>query len=97
MLVWLDRATGLRLWRVVRRTVTGLGRTRQDLADNCPEKLSLLPEFINYIWTTRNSARARIAQLVAAAPEGRQVVCLRTDEDVVDFLAQFRGRNAPIP
>jgi len=89
MLVCLDRPVGLRLWRVMRRAVTGLGRTRPDMADGCPERLSSLPEFIHYIWTTRNTARAKIARLAAAAPAGCRVVRLSSDQDVTHFLAEF--------
>lgn len=89
MVVWLDRPVALRLWRVIRRAVTGLGRTRPDMADGCPERLSSLPEFIRYIWTTRNSAHAKIARLLAGAPSGCEVVRLRSDADVADFLRRF--------
>ncbi len=95
MLIWLDRPVWLRLWRVVHRAVTGLGRTRPDMADGCPERLSSLPEFIRYIWASRNSARAKIARLAAAAPSGCKVVHLRSDHDVTHFLAQFRSPGAP--
>lgn len=91
MLVWLDRPVGLRLWRVLRRAVTGLGRTRPDMADGCPERLRSLPEFIHYIWTTRNSANAKISRLAAAAPSGCRVVHLRSDDDVSRFLCKFRS------
>ena len=94
MLVWLDRPVALRLWRVLRRAVTGLGRTRPDMADGCPEKLSTLPEFIIYIWTTRKSARAKIAGLAASARPGCRVVRLRSDEEVAAFLAAFPGGKA---
>lgn len=59
-LIWLDTPLGLRLVRVVRRTLTGLGTTRQDLADGCPERLSGMPEFLWYILKTarRNKAKA---------------------------------------
>jgi len=90
MLIVLDRPVALRLWRVVRRAVTGLGRTRPDMADGCPERLSSLPEFIRYIWTTRNSARDKMHSLAAAAPPGCKVVYLRSDEDVEIFLTNFR-------
>ena len=92
MLVWLDRPVALRLWRVLRRAVTGLGRTRPDMADGCPERLSSLPEFIGYIWSTRNSANAKIARLAAAAPSGCTITHLRTDRDVANFLTRFRDQ-----
>jgi hypothetical protein len=98
MLVWLDVPVERRLWRVLRRAVTGLSRTRPDMADGCPERLSSLPGFIGYIWSTRNSARAKIARLAAAAPAGCEVVHLRTDHEVADFVAKLsdqwrRGRG----
>ena len=90
MLVWIDRPVGLRLWRVLRRALIGLGRTRPDMAEGCPERLATLPEFISYIWSTRNSGRAKIARLAAAAPQNCQVIRLGSDEDTADFLAKFR-------
>jgi hypothetical protein len=95
MLVWLDRPVGLRLWRVLRRAVVGLGRTRPDMAAGCPERLSTLPEFIRYIWATRKSASAKMARLAADAPDGCRVVRLRSDKEVAHFLAQFRGDQMP--
>ena len=89
MLVWLDRPVALRLWRVVRRAITGLGRTRSDMAEGCPEQLRTLPEFIRYIWTTRNSGRAKLAKLAASAPPGCQVVHLRSDREVARFVSAF--------
>jgi adenylate kinase family enzyme len=87
MLVVLHRPVGLRLWRVVRRAVTGLGRTRPDMAEGCPERLRSLPEFIRYIWTTRHSARDKMERLAATAPAGCRVVQLHSDAEVEAFLA----------
>jgi adenylate kinase family enzyme len=91
MLIWLDRPVGLRLWRVVRRAVVGLGRTRPDMADDCPERLSSLPEFIRYILATRRSARDKMASLAAGSPTGCKVVRLCSDQDVARFLAEFHS------
>lgn len=96
MLVCLDRPVRLRLWRVVRRAVMSLGRTRPDMADGCPERLSSLPEFIRYIWTTRNSARVKIARLAAAARGGCRIVQLRSDHDVTHFLHKFSDSAASL-
>jgi hypothetical protein len=60
------------------------------MADECPERLSSLPEFIRYIWTTRKSARDKMGRLAAAAPPVCKVVHLRTDDDVEIFLTNFR-------
>jgi adenylate kinase family enzyme len=95
MLIVLDRPVGLRLWRVLRRALLGWGRTRPDMAEGCPERLSSLPEFIRYIWTTRNSNRSKMGRLAAAAPEGCRVVHLRSDNDVEVFLAGYRRAWLP--
>ena len=94
MLVVLYRPVALRLWRVVRRALLDLGRTRPDMAEGCPERLSSLPEFIRYIWSTRNSARDKMERLAASAPSGCEVVLLHSDEEVDLFLAEFR-RSEP--
>lgn len=83
-LIWLDVGLSKRLWRVARRTVVGYGRTRPDLPENCPEQFSL--EFYQFIWRTRHSARARMAQLVASAGPEKAVVTLRTLNDVRAYL-----------
>jgi adenylate kinase family enzyme len=89
MLVVLYRPVPLRIWRVLRRAVTGLARTRPDMAQGCPERLSALPEFIRYIWSTRNSAREKMERLAASAPPGCRVVLLQSDGEVGAFLAEF--------
>jgi adenylate kinase family enzyme len=89
LLVWIDRPVGLRLWRVFTRALSGLGRTRPDMAEGCPERLRSLPEFFTYIWRTRNSAAAKIARLAQMAPADCGVVRLSSDEDVRQFLDGF--------
>jgi hydrogenase maturation factor HypE len=66
------------------------------MAEGCPERLSSLPEFVHYIWTTRNSARDKMRHVAAAAPPGCEVVHLASDGDVEAFLASFDAgiRNA---
>lgn len=90
ILIWLDLPVGMRLWRVLWRAVTGLGRTRPDMADGCPERLRSLPDFLGYIWQTRNSARTKIARLIATAPAGCAVVHLRSDADSAVYLRSFQ-------
>jgi adenylate kinase family enzyme len=89
MLIWLDLPVGVRLWRVVRRAIVGLGRTRPDMAEGCPERLRSLPEFITYIWTTGQSAQRKIQRLVLSASSGCEVVHLRSDADSAAFLRRF--------
>ena len=89
LLIWLDMPLPLRLWRVTRRCLTGLGRNRPDLPEGCPERLVNLPEFWGFIWRTRRTARARMAQLMAEAPAGLRVLHLRSRREVQACLAAW--------
>lgn len=86
LLIWIDRSSALRFWRVLLRTCLNRGRRRADLPEDCPELLGNLPEFFRFMWTTRHSARARIKQLVAAVPTGCPVVHLRSNRQTRRFL-----------
>jgi adenylate kinase family enzyme len=90
MLIVLDRPVRVQISRVIHRAIVGLGRTRPDMAEGCPEKLSSLPEFVHYIWTTRKSACDKMDRLAAAAPKRCTVVRLRSDREVATFLANFQ-------
>ncbi|HCV40400.1 MAG TPA: AAA family ATPase, partial [Pseudomonas sp.] len=87
MLIWVDRSAPLRFWRVLLRTLLNRGRPRPDLPDNCPELLANLPAFLRFMWQTRTSSREAMRRLVATAPSGCRVVCLRTNRDTDVFLA----------
>lgn len=89
LLIWLDVPVWRRLWRVTRRSLAGRGQNRPDLPSGCPEKLSNLPEFWRFIWTTRRSARVRILRLTQTARPGLEVVRLRTLSQTRRFLNQL--------
>lgn len=89
LLIWIDRSTTLRFWRVLLRTLTSRGRSRPDLPENCPDRPGNLPEFFTFMWKTRKSARTKMKQLVAAAPSTCRVVCLRSNRQTRLFLASI--------
>lgn len=68
MLIWTDAPLWKRLWRVTWRAIRGRGQTRPDLADECPEQLSGLPEFWRYLWVNRRTIDRKLAEAYAAAP-----------------------------
>ena len=95
-LVWIDRPWPRRAWRVLRRSWRYRGRSRPDLPDGCPEAFGRQTlEFLGYIWRTRASGRARMADLAArGAAAGKRVVRLRSDRDARAWLAGL-GIEAP--
>jgi len=67
--IWLDMGFALRFWRIIRRTLFGLGRNRPDLPDGCPEHIgreSLM--FWRWAWDTRHSHRDKLLAIMDAPP-----------------------------
>lgn len=89
LLVWIDRSSALRFWRVLLRTSLRRGRPRPDLPEGCPEQLGNLPEFFRFMWATRKSSRTRMRHLVAAAPSACRVVHLRSNRQTRLFLSSI--------
>jgi adenylate kinase family enzyme len=86
--IWLDLPVGLRLWRVMKRTLRHLGQARPDLPEGCPEGFhrETLP-FWHYIWRTRLSGRQRIVALLAGAQPHVTVIHLCRASEARAFLA----------
>lgn len=97
LLIWIDRSSALRFWRVLRRTWHHRGNSRVDLPEDCPELLGNLPEFFRFMWSTRRSARAKMKELIAKAPEGCQVVHLRSNRETRLFLESVSKASSLAP
>lgn len=82
--VLFDLPTWLCLWRITRRAITLLGRTRPDMAPGCVEKLPDL-EFLNFTLTYRKLRIPRREAEIARHFKGR-LVRLRRVRDVDAFL-----------
>ena len=87
LIVWIDQPRWLRLVRIVRRTVSQLGRSRQDLAEGCPERLDLaFVEFLRWVWDFDRDTRPRIeAGLERICPD-KPVLRLKGDRAIAAWL-----------
>ena len=92
-LIWVDLPMTLRLWRVIKRLITSYGKTRPDVAPDCPEIFDAETlAFWKWIWDTRHSHRIRLLKLIADHPH-LTVIHLTSRRQVRDFYAQI-GQNA---
>lgn len=66
--IYLDYPIYLCLWRAAKRVWTFRGKTRPDMAEDCPERFDL--EFFRYIANWNHHARPRTEALLAGS-EGR--------------------------
>jgi adenylate kinase family enzyme len=79
----IDRLTCL--WRVIKRAVKYWGRSRPDMAQGCPERLSL--EFILWIWNYKKRTHPKIVSRLEENSQGKEIIWLRSGAEVERFLA----------
>lgn len=82
--VFLDRSRLLCLWRVFRRWLRFAGRSRPEMPEGCPERLTL--EFLLWIWQYPVRRRPGILRRLAAV-DGARLIVLRNQADIDRFLA----------
>jgi adenylate kinase family enzyme len=88
-LIWLDYPRGLCMRRVLWRTLTGYGRVRPDLPEQCPERLDF--PFLRYVWEFSVRHRPRIVDALEKFGGHLRVIRLADDRDGDRFLATVRA------
>ncbi|WP_241654494.1 AAA family ATPase [Granulicella sibirica] len=91
--ILLDYPRWLCLVRALKRVLLGFGRARDDMADGCPERLSL--SFLIYIWNFRREKRPRIADELRRF-SGR-VIVLRTSAEATRWLNSEDVQTTELP
>ncbi len=76
------------LYRVVKRWLMNIGRTRSDMADGCAEKLDW--KFIKFIVTTYYQRKKAMAvRLEVLKEEGKKVYILSNNKEINQFLREI--------
>ncbi len=68
---------------VIKRVIKGYGKTREDMGENCPERLD--PDFLKYVWTFNQNRRAEYLDLLSHQQDKR-VIILRHRRDGAKFI-----------
>ena len=84
-MVLLDYPRRLCLFRALRRILTWRGRTRPDMAADCPERLD--GEFVRWIWEFHRTQRPQALELLDGWTGEKHV--FRSPKDCVRFLAKL--------
>jgi adenylate kinase family enzyme len=82
--IFLDMPRLLCLWRVFKRRWQYAGKTRPDMASDCPEQLNW--EFLSWVWTYPSRRRSSILTRLATLPPDKTVIILRSPAEVRQFL-----------
>jgi adenylate kinase family enzyme len=73
------------LYRVIKRRLIYRGRPRPDMAPGCNEKIDL--EFLLWIWNYPKNAKIRKEPLLERLQNEKNVVRLRSNREVENFLS----------
>jgi adenylate kinase family enzyme len=84
--IFLDLPRAVCLWRVLKRVLTYREGSRHDMAEGCHERVDL--KFLYWVWTYPKRRRARILALLNDVNGQKQVVRLRSSDEVERFLAE---------
>ncbi len=82
--IYLDFPRRIALYRILKRIVLTYGKTRPDLADNCPEQFDW--EFLMYVWAFPRNERPRIESALSALDRTQTAIRLTRPSDVSQFL-----------
>ena len=82
-IIYLDYHTMTCLFGVIKRVIKGYGKTREDMGENCPERLD--PDFLKYVWTFNQNRRAEYLDLLSHQQDKR-VIILRHRRDSAKFI-----------
>ena len=83
--VFLDLPRRVCLWRIVKRRRAYRAASRPDMAEGCPERLTL--EFFRWVWDYPRRSRPKVLARLAAAGQGKRIIRLRSRREVERFLA----------
>ncbi|HKY26918.1 MAG TPA: DNA topology modulation protein [Pyrinomonadaceae bacterium] len=83
--IFLDISRTICLWRVIKRAIMYRRNSRPDMAEGCPERLTL--EFILWIWNYPRRTRPKIVRMLESHSD-KKIVWLRSQSDVERFLAE---------
>ncbi|MGE3801410.1 MAG: topology modulation protein [Candidatus Kapaibacterium sp.] len=87
--IYLDFPRRIYFRRVLWRIIKGYGKTRPDLADNCPERFDL--EFLHFVWNIPKKSRPRTQQFLAEYEGQFALYTFRKPKEVKQFLEKVKG------
>lgn len=83
--ILLDFPRYICVWRILRRWLKWHGRTRPDLAADCPERWN--GEFLRWVWNFPHQTRPRLLEKIENYGSGKRIIVLRNPGDTRRFLA----------
>ena len=86
-IIFLDMPRFLCIWRVIKRHFMYLGKSRTDMAKDCPEKMSA--EYIWEVWNFPNNKRKKLIQKLSPLSKDKQLIWLSSSQQIATFLNDY--------
>ena len=89
-IIFFDFPSWRTTYRVIKRGIRYHGKTRPDLTEGCPEKLTW--EFLKFVWTFRRNKRPSVIEKIRRFQD-KDLTTLRTPRDVTDLIERVRNER----
>ena len=83
-MILLDLPAPLRVWRAFTRSIKDYGKTRADLAPDCPEQFDIT--FFKFVWDQRGKPLERMRERLNAFPTDVPTFHLKSRREIKEFL-----------
>lgn len=90
IVLWMRPPRHVSLYGVISRWFRFRGRTRPEMAENCPERLTL--EFLSYVWNFEKTESPEIEQKLADYGPDVPVLLIRSRAETTNLLSRLQVR-----
>jgi adenylate kinase family enzyme len=87
-IIYLELPLYVCLYRVIKRWLTNLGKTRPDMPQGCTEKMEW--SFIKFILTTYYPRKRKMVERLQAHSQNRTIITLRNKRDISSYLKSLK-------
>ena len=83
-IIHLDFPRRIVMYRILKRVISGYGKTRPDLTDDCPEHFDW--DFLKFVWSFPYKVRPNVESILSGREPVQTLFRLRSPREVRQFL-----------
>ncbi|MEK4251813.1 DNA topology modulation protein [Paenibacillus sp. FSL W7-1287] len=87
-IIFFDYPRVIPIYRVIKRRIKYHGKTRPDLHEGCPERISL--EFLKWIWNYKRDKRPGILERLEKVKDDKRIIVLRNQAEVYRLIEEIK-------
>lgn len=85
--IYLDYSRLTCLLGVIKRVLTNRGKSRPDMAENCPERFNL--EFLKFVWNFNKKNRQKYYDMLKTCDDDIKVIIMKNRKDTRKFVNEL--------